>query len=66
MVVILGPFSMAGIPAAARMTLFTLLLAYFQAFLAPESIDSLEIDEPPGFTKLDGDPTIAIPRMLYM
>jgi hypothetical protein len=39
---------------------------YFQAFLAPESIDRLEIDKPPGFTKVDGDSTIAIPPMLCM
>jgi len=66
MVVILGPFPMAGILAAARITPITLLLTHFQAFLAPESIDPLEIDKPALFTEFDGDPTVAIPRMLYM
>ena len=66
MVIILGPSPMAGILTATRITPLLLLFTHFQAFLAPESIDPLEIDKPAPFTELDGDPTIAIPRMFYM
>jgi len=66
MVVILGPFPVAGILAVARITPLTPLFTHLQAFLTPESIDPLEIDKPALFTELDGDPTVAIAWMLYM
>ena len=43
MVVILGPFTIAGIGTAAYMTLLMLLGAYFKAFLAPKPVNSLEV-----------------------
>ena len=66
MVIILRPLAMAGIVTAAGVTLLMLLLAYLEAFLAPESVNPFKVDKPAFFSKLNRYPAIAIPRMLDM
>jgi len=65
-VVILGPFTIAGILTAAYMKLFMLFLAYFKAFLAPELVNSFEVYKPSLFSKLYSYPAITVPWMLNM
>jgi len=66
MVVILGPFTIAGILTTAYIKLFMLLPAYFKAFLTPEPVNSLEVYKPSLSSKLYCYPAIAVSRMLYM
>jgi hypothetical protein len=65
-VVILGPFTIAGVLTAAYMKLLTLFLAYFKAFLAPKPINSFEVYKPALFSKLYCYSAIAVSRMLDM
>ena len=57
---------MAGILAAAGIELLTLFPAYFKPFLAPETVNPLEIDYPVSFSQFDCDPAITVSRMLDM
>ena len=66
MVIILWPFTMAGILTAAGVKLPMLLPAYFKPFGTPESVNSFEVYNPISFSELDGDPTITISWMLDM
>jgi hypothetical protein len=66
MVIMFRSLAMTGIFTTADMTPLMLLFRYFKPFLAPEPIYSLEVYKPALFSKLDGYPAIAIPRMLHM
>jgi hypothetical protein len=66
MVIILWPFTMAGILTAAGVKLPMLLPAYFKPFGTPESVNSFEVYNPIFFSELDGDPAITISWMLDM
>ncbi len=66
MVVILRPFTIAGIFAAAYIELLMLFPAYFKPFLAPEPVNSLEINKPALFSELYSYPAIAISWVLHM
>ena len=66
MVIVLRSLPVAGIFTSAYMKLFPLLFTDFQTFLAPQTIDSLEVDSPPLFPQEYGDPMIAISWMLHM
>jgi hypothetical protein len=60
----LRPFAIAGIRTTAYMKLLMLLLAYFEAFLAPKPVNPLEVDEPALLPELYCNPAIAVSRML--
>jgi len=65
MVVMFRPSAVTGIgTAAVATTLLVLFSGHFQAFLAPEPIHPLEVNQPVFFTQLDGDPSIPIAGML--
>ncbi len=66
MVVILRPFTIAGIFTTAHIKPLVLLLAYFKPFSTPEPVDSFEIYKPTLLPELYSYPAIAIPWMLYM
>jgi hypothetical protein len=65
-IVILGPFTIAGILTTAYIKLLMLLLAYFKAFGAPKPVHPLEINKPALFSKLYSYPAITVPWMLHM
>ena len=65
-VIILGPFTITGILAATYIKLLVLFLAYFKAFLAPQTIYPFEVYKPALFSKLYCYSAIAIPWMLHM
>jgi len=48
------------------MKLLMLFLGYFEAFLAPEPINSFEVYEPALLSKLYCDPAIAVSGMLHV
>ena len=52
MVAILRFLAIAGILTTARVKLLMLFLAYLKTFLAPKSINSLEVNKPALFSKL--------------
>ena len=60
----LRPFTIASIRTTAYMKLLMLFLAYFEAFLAPEPVNSFEVYEPALLSKLYCDPAIAVSGML--
>jgi hypothetical protein len=64
MIVMLRPFTIAGIRTTAYMKLLMLLLAYLEAFLAPEPINSFEVYKPASLSELYCYPAIAVSRML--
>jgi len=66
MVVIFRSLAIAGIVTAASIKLLMLFFADFQPFLAPQAIDSLEVNPSFLFSKRYGDPAIAISRMFHM
>ena len=66
MIVMLRPFPIAGIRTTAHMKLLMLLLAYLEAFLAPEPVNAFEVDEPAQLSELYCDSAIAISGMLHM
>jgi hypothetical protein len=66
MIIMLRPFPMAGIGTTAYMKLLMLLLAYLEAFLAPEPVNSFEVYEPAYFSKFYGYPAIAVSRMFHV
>jgi hypothetical protein len=66
MIVMLRPFTIAGIRTTAYTKLPMLLLAYFEAFLAPQPVNSFEVYEPALFYKLYCDPAIAVSGMLHV
>ncbi len=66
MVVILRPFTIAGIFITARLKPLVLLLAYFKTFGTPEPVDSFEIYKPTLLPELYSYPAITVSRMLYM
>ena len=67
MVVILWPFSMAGIVTAAIAAMLLMLLSrHFKALLTPKPVNPLEVDQPVILTQQNSDPAIAVSRMLDM
>ena len=66
MIVVLRPFTIAGIRTTACTKLLMLFLAYFEAFLAPESVNSFEVYEPALLPELYCDPAIAVSGMFHM
>jgi hypothetical protein len=65
-IVVLRPFTIAGIRTTAYTKLLMLFPAYFEAFLAPEPINSFEVYEPAPFSKLYRYPAIAVSWMLHV
>jgi hypothetical protein len=66
MVIILWPFTIAGIFTTACIELLMLFFAYFKAFLTPEPVNSFEVYNPIFLSELDGDPAITVSWMLDM
>jgi hypothetical protein len=63
MIVMLRPFTIAGIRTTAHMKLLMLYLVYFEAFLAPEPVNSFEVYQPALLSELYCYPAIAVSRM---
>ena len=56
---------MAGIRTAAYRKLLMLLLAYLEAFLAPEPVNSFEVYEPAYLSQFYGYPAITGREVMY-
>lgn len=63
-VVMLRPFLVTAIGTRAIIEPLMLFLGHFEPFLAPETVHTLEIDQPAVFSQKDRYSAIAIPRML--
>jgi hypothetical protein len=66
MVVILRLLAIAGILTGAYMKLLMLFPAYFEALLAPKSINSFEVNKPALFSELYCYSAIAVSGMPHM
>jgi len=66
MIIMLRSFTIAGIGTTAYMKLLMLFLAYLEAFLAPEPVNSFEVYEPAYLSQFYCYPAIAVSRMLHM
>ena len=66
MIVILRPFTIAGIDTTAYIKLFMLFPVYFNVFMTPEPVDSFEVYKPSLFPEFYSYSAIAIPWMLYI
>ena len=66
MIVMLRPFAITGIGTTAYMKPLMLFLAYFKPFLAPEPVNSLEVDKPALFSQFYRYSAVTISWMLYI